>query len=211
VGGQYLAIHEKRCEAFHLAIAGYRLKQFLANTIGEQAYRETRDAGAILRCDYSNLLCTSNGADQSWLRPRLVGLTKEEAEAHPGSYLSHFFVHNSARFHFSPSEQRLLRHALVGETCEDLASSMSLSPWTVKKRWQAIYVRVSDVDPDLLPSRVAEGADVHGRGAERRRRLLAYLRQHPVELRPFERSRITIDRPVARSANARTPHRWRRA
>jgi hypothetical protein len=47
LGKQYLAIHEKRCEAFHLAIAGYRVKQFLANPIGEQAYQEARDAGAI--------------------------------------------------------------------------------------------------------------------------------------------------------------------
>jgi DNA-binding CsgD family transcriptional regulator len=78
------------------------------------------------------------------LHPRLAGLTKEEAEAHPGSYLSSFFARNSSRFHFSPSEQRLLQHALTGETCQDLAISLALSLWTVKKRWHAIYDRVTE-------------------------------------------------------------------
>ncbi len=186
LGEHYLALQQKRSEAFHLAIAGYRLKQFLANPIGEQAYEETRDAGAMLRTDYAKVACASDGAWPSQLRPRLVGLTKEEAEAHPGSYLSSLFVHNPPRFHFSRAEQRLLRWALSGETSEELAESLSVSRWTVKKRWHAIYKRVGDVDPHLLPCSLAEGADVHGRGAERRRRLLGYLRQHPEELRPFQ-------------------------
>ena len=186
LGEHYLALQQKRGEAFHLAIAGYRLKQFLANPIGEQAYEETRDAGAILRTDYAKVVFAGNGACPTHLRPRLVGLTKEEAEAHPGSYLSSLFVHNPPRFHFSRAEQKLLRSALSGETSEELAESLSVSRWTVKKRWQAIYERVADVDRDLLPCSLADGTYVHGRGAERRRRLLGYLRQHPEELRPFQ-------------------------
>lgn len=59
-----------------------------------------------------------------------------------------------------------------------------MSPWTVKKRWHEIYDRVAEVEPELLPPAIAEGPRAHSRGAERRRRLLNYLRQHPVELRP---------------------------
>jgi hypothetical protein len=55
----------------------------------------------------------------------------------------------------------------------------------VKKRWQAIYERVGDVDRELLLPPVAHGPNITARGAERRRRLLHYLRQHPEELRPF--------------------------
>ena len=98
---------------------------------------------------------------------------------------SSFFVYTPPRFHFNRSEQLLLHHALMGETSDDLAASLSISPWTVKKRWQAIYDRVADVDRDLLLPPVANGAHVSARGAERRRRLLHYLRQHFEELRPF--------------------------
>jgi len=56
----------------------------------------------------------------------------------------------------------------------------------VKKRWSAIYERVADVDSELLPPSVANGAHALSRGAERRRYLLNYLRQHLEELRPNE-------------------------
>jgi hypothetical protein len=74
----------------------------------------------------------------------------------------------------------------MGETCEELAKSLSISPWTVKKCWHAIYERVTDIDGELLPPQIACGAHVSSRGAERRRHLLNYLRQHLEELRPFK-------------------------
>src|SRR4029434_3747884 len=80
----------------------------------------------------------------------------------------------------------LLQRALMGETCENLAKSLSISRWTVKKRWHAIYDRVLDVDKELLPPPVAYGSRASSRGAERRRHLLNYLRQHLEELRPYE-------------------------
>ncbi len=73
----------------------------------------------------------------------------------------------------------------MGETSDELAASLFVSPWTVKKRWHAIYERVADVDHELLLPPVANSPDVTSRGAERRRHLLHYLRQHPEELRPF--------------------------
>lgn len=184
LGDQYLALHEKRCEALHLAIAGYRIKNFLATPIGEQAYQEMLDAGTRLRRDCSNPDTITGHPLSQKPHARLVGLTKEEAEARPGSYFSGLFVHSLPRFHFSQAEQKLLRHALIGETCEDLASSMSLSPWTVKKRWRSIYDRVTEADEQLLPPPAINGPREHSRGSERRRRLLNYLRQHPEELRP---------------------------
>jgi hypothetical protein len=54
----------------------------------------------------------------------------------------------------------------------------------VKKRWHAIYERVEEVDRELLPPWNGNGSRPGARGAERRRQLLGYLRQHPEELRP---------------------------
>jgi hypothetical protein len=184
---QLLAVREKQGEAFHLALRGYRLKEFLADPVGRQTSQWMLDAGARVRRDYSNYFRKNRLSEpESSQRPLLVGLTREEALAHSGGNIASLFVYTAPRFHFSRSERVLLQHALMGETCENLAASLSLSAWTVKKRWHGIYDRVTDVDGDLLPPPIAYGAHVASRGAERRRHLLNYLRQHLEELRPFE-------------------------
>ena len=111
-------------------------------------------------------------------RPSLVGLTKKEAFAYPGSSIAGLFIYAPPRFLFSRSQRVLLRHALSGETCETLAASLSVSLSTVKKRWHAIYERVADVDGELLPPSIAYGAPAASRGSERRRHLLNSVRQH---------------------------------
>jgi len=182
---QSLAVIEKHGEALHLTLRGYRIKEFLAEPIGRETSEWMFDAGARLRRDYSNYFRDKpRRKPESSQRPLLVGLTREEALAHPGANIASLFVYTPPRFHFSRSERALLQHALMGRTCEQLAISLSLSRWTVKKRWHAIYDRVADVDSDLLPPSIAYGAHACSRGAERRRRLLNYLRQHLEELRP---------------------------
>jgi hypothetical protein len=184
---QFLAVREKQSEAFHLALCGYHIKEFLAAPIGWEALQWMLDGGTRLRRDYSNYLRKIGlPRPESSQRPWLVGLTKEEAFAHPGSNVAGLFVYTPPRFHFNRSQRLLLQHALMGETCEKLAASLSLSPWTVKKRWRAIYERVADVDRELLPPSNAYGAHASSRGAERRRHLLNYLRQHLEELRPYD-------------------------
>ena len=183
---QLLAVREKQSEAFHLDHSGYRMKEFLADAIGEEVAQWMLDAGAHLRRDYSRYFKKQDAPmPEASKRPRLVGLTKEEALANPGSYLASLFLYTPPRFYFRRSEQMLLRHALRGKTSDDLAKSLLISPWTVKKRWHAIYRRVADLDPELITPPVVNDARATSRGAERRRRLLHYLRQHPEELRPF--------------------------
>jgi hypothetical protein len=182
---QLLAVRAKQTEAFHLALRGYRIKEFLANPIGREAARWMLDAGARLRRAYLNYFRKNRIPEPtSSQRPYLLGLTKKEAFRHPGSNIAGLFIYTAPRFRFNLSQRVLLQHALMGETCEQLAASLSLSTWTVKKRWHAIYDRVADVDSALLPSPIAYGVRVLSRGAERRRQLLNYLRQHLEELRP---------------------------
>lgn len=187
---EILAVREKQSEALHLALSGYRVKEFLADAIGEEALQWMRHFGARLRRDYSRYFAKQIAPiPEMSQRPRLVGLTKEEALANPGSHLSSLFVYIPPRFHFNQSEQMLLQHALIGETSEELAKSLFVSHSTVKKRWHRIYERVADVDCELLGAPVANGLDATKRGAEHRRHLLHYLRQHLEELRPFSRGR----------------------
>ena len=184
---QVLAVRVKQSEAFHRSLSGYHVKEFLADSVGEERLQWMLDAGARVRRDYSNYFRKKHlRKPEASRRPCVVGLTKEEARAHPGGNIAGLFVYTAPRFQFSRSQRVLLQHALMGETCEELATSLSISPWTVKKRWRAIYDRVTDVDRDLLPPSIAYGAHASSRGAERRRHLLNYLRQHLEELRPYE-------------------------
>ena len=114
---QILAVREKQSEAFHLALSGYRMKEFLADPIGEEALQWMLGAGARLRRDYSAYFKKNRVLiPESSQRPWLVGLTKKEALAHSGSQFGSLFIYTTPRFHFNRSEQMLLRRALTGET-----------------------------------------------------------------------------------------------
>ena len=179
------AVREKMAEAFRLAHHGYWLKEIVCAPIGNEKLHWALDAGFQLRCDYAKFYQDANlGLPELDKRPWLVGLTREEALSHYGSRVSSLFVFTPPRFRFSFAEQAVLRRSLAGETDEEMASYLSISPWTVKKRWQSIYERVAQTDIGLLPSGTRE-IQVESRGAERRRHLLAYLRKHPEELRPL--------------------------
>src|SRR5215510_10778040 len=84
-----LAILEKHGEALHLALRGYRIKEFLAEPIGWETLQWMIDAGAKLRRDYSDDFPRNGFPEpEPSHRPFLVGLTREEALAHPGGNIA---------------------------------------------------------------------------------------------------------------------------
>ena len=80
------------------------------------------------------------------------------------------------------TDQELLLAALEGLTDAELADVLGLKLPALKKRWASLFDRVGRVRPDLVPQSDHETA--HTRGPQKRHRLLAYLREHPEELRP---------------------------
>jgi hypothetical protein len=100
-----------------------------------------------------------------------------------GSWAGALFDYHRPVLGLSQSEQRLLISALTGITDEELAEALGISLSAVKKRWISIHRRVQDAKPEL----VSRNIPASGRGKEIRRRLLAYLRDHPEELRPVSR------------------------
>jgi hypothetical protein len=85
---------------------------------------------------------------------------------------------------FTPKEQQTLRRALEGNTDEQIGRLDSISLATAKKRFRAVYEKAQAAIPEEFAETQprAEGF----RGAERRRRLLVYVREHPEELRPYD-------------------------
>ena len=124
-------------------------------------------------------------------KPHVVGITRElESKRHgdwAGSWVGSLFDYHPPILGLNRSEQRLLSCALAGATDEHLAEMLGTSLPAVKKAWVSIYHRVEDHLPELIPDPLASDLPANGRGREKRRQLLAYLREHPEELRPVSR------------------------
>jgi hypothetical protein len=163
---------------------GYNICEAVVEVCGVPMRDFLVAGGFRLRSDYREAF--PHNPPPSEQHPYLLGITRAEAVTRPFDTFSFWFHYNRPRFHLTASQQETLRHAMAGETDEDLARSLSISPWTVKKRWQAIYSAVESVSPDLLPPESDGDTDGprHTRGTERRRHLLHYLREHMEELRP---------------------------
>lgn len=121
-------------------------------------------------------------------RPHITGVTRDlelERQSDWGaSWIGAVFDYRPPILGLNPSEQRLLTYALPGVTDEQLAAMLEISIPTVKKKWISIYRRLKDRLPELYPNSLPPDIPVNGRGKEKRRRLLTYLREHPEELRP---------------------------
>lgn len=118
-------------------------------------------------------------------RPALHGLTREQARARmPGPPARNCFEHQPPLFAFSTSQRRLLWLALFDESDEVLMSLLDTSVHGLKKLWRGIYERIEDRMPEFFGD--TAGGDEGKRGPEKRRQVLAYVRQRPEELRPWQ-------------------------
>lgn len=132
---------------------------------------------------YTSTLSTNSSEIIS--QPHVVGITRDlELGDWAGSWVGALFDYHPPKLALNRSEQLLLSCALPGATDEQLAGILETSLPSVKKRWVSIYRRVEDQLPELIADPLVSDAPASGRGKEKRRRLLAYLREHPEELRP---------------------------
>jgi hypothetical protein len=124
-------------------------------------------------------------------KPHVVGITRDLELKRQGDWggsrVGALFDYRPPRLGLNRSEQRLLSSALPGATDQQLAGMLGTSLPVVKKMWVSIYRRVEECLPELIPDSVPPDMPSSGRGVEKRRYLLAYLREHPEELRPVLR------------------------
>ena len=118
----------------------------------------------------------------------LVGLTAAEAAAQlPGTTASFLFEFREPRLALTAAERRLLTHAASGMTDLEIATTLALSPNTLKATWRQIYSRIEERAPFVLRPDDADGA-ADRRGVEKRRRVVGYIADHPQELRPYAKT-----------------------
>ena len=188
----------KRSDVYHLMgqayieiHRGFRLKEMITSQAeSPERLQWAIDAGGLYwdpkTARYVKAL--KKGIEQFSQKPHIVGITRELELARPGSWVGSLFDYQPPRFRFNAGEQRLLICAMGNQagTNETLAKSLELSLSTVKKMWLSIYSRVGELAPELI-AQDADNSSEHKRGMEKRRGLLAYLREHQEELRPVVR------------------------
>ena len=159
--------------AFAEAHVGYRLNRVLLETVTQRQHKIHISSGVW------RTVTKFPGSEHA-----LILLTEKEAFATSGSVAAPLFQYQQPLLHLRDTEKHLLSEAMNGETDNELAARMNLSLPSIKKRWASLFDRIADKRPDLLPD--AEDRGLHeSRGPQKRHRILAYVRSHPEELRPF--------------------------
>jgi DNA-binding NarL/FixJ family response regulator len=151
-------------------LAGYRMKRIF----GQATAAEMQ---AMLD---SNLVRQVASFPEGSLSTYLA--TEQVASAQPFSIQRSIFNYRKPVLHLSEGERELLCAALEGQTDTELAVSLRLTLPAVKARWRSVFTRFAKMEKSLAPEFFGQG----GRGPQKRHRILAYLREHPEELRPFD-------------------------
>lgn len=151
--------------------AGYRIRrilcetadelesQFLARSIVYKAVAEFPEVGRVLYV-----------------------MTRESVKAVPGSLGNVLFNFREPVLRLRDSDQEMLLAALRGATDSELATELGLTLSAVKARWRSTFTRIAAAMPGL----VSDVGDDECRGSQKRHIVLAYVRNHPEELRPYD-------------------------
>jgi len=149
--------------------AGYRFHRVLKEAIGEDQVSFARSTGTYrVVAEYAN--------------SALVVVTPETARSAPYSMAASIYRYRAPELRLRPAEQELLAAALNGSTDAELSQELGLSVESTKKRWLSVFDRVGRYKPEILAE---PSTEKEGRGQQKRHRIVAYVRQHPEELRPY--------------------------
>jgi len=151
--------------------AGYRIRRIFQEPAAEP------EKGFVRRSIEFRLVANFPEAGRE-----LFLMTRESAQGMPGSVGNVLFSVREPTLRLRDSDQQLLMAALRGATDQELASGLGFTLSAVKARWRSAIARVEET----MPALVRDVVHHEGRGAQKRHRVLAYLRSHPEELRPFD-------------------------
>lgn len=159
--------------AFAESHVGYCLNRILIETLTER-HREIMESSGVWR----------KVVDYPRHNRSLLMLTRKDAFSVSGSVAGQLFDYHKPALGLRRAEKELLAEALKGGTDNEIAQRMNLSVPTVKKRWASLFDRVADARPELLPEGGPKESQ-ENRGPQKRHRILAYVRSHPAEVRPY--------------------------
>jgi DNA-binding CsgD family transcriptional regulator len=170
--GQLAEVHALLGISFVEHFAGYRFNRVLKEAIGYSRIALARATGTYRVV-----------AEFPESESVLAVATPESVLASPYSVAASLYRYQKPVLHLRPAEQTLLVAALAGKTDAELSAELGISIEAIKKRWLSIFERVDEFKPEILNSPGTEG---DGRGPQKRHRVVAYVRNHPEELRPYK-------------------------
>jgi hypothetical protein len=150
--------------------AGYRIRRILYETVDDPA-REFVQRSVVYRAI----------AQFPELGRVTHLMTRESVKDMPASLGNVLFIFREPVLRLRDSDQQLLLAALKGATDLELATELGISFSAIKARWRSTFARIAETMSDL----VDDVNDHQGRGPQKRHRVLAYVRSHPEELRPY--------------------------
>jgi DNA-binding CsgD family transcriptional regulator len=171
-------------ESSRRALRGWNLRSFTVECFTEPQ-RDVRAWGKSLGYDvleYSpdRLRAADIPLDRA---PFLLTAARSELPGNTGYGSNLLFLSFSPpRLGLNARQQQLLSLALDGGTDLTIARAAGISEAAVKKHFRMIYDKVSGAG---IVDSLAVKRTLDKRGAEARRHLLNYLRDHPEELRPY--------------------------
>jgi hypothetical protein len=168
---QLAEVHALLGTSFVEHFAGYRFNRVLKEAIGKSGIDLARATGTY------RLVAEFPKSESA-----LVVATRDSVLNAPYSVAAKMYRYKPPVLQLRPAEQKLLAAALAGKTDAELSADLGLSIEAIKKRWMSIFARIDEFKPDILSSPEAES---EGRGPQKRHRVVAYIRTHPEELRPF--------------------------
>jgi hypothetical protein len=173
-------------EALRLALRGWNLRTYSAEVFAHPGRndRELARTQGYNVLEYPPEAIRAAGIPEE-VRPFLRAATREGSARRENwaSYLL-FDSYRPPRFAFTLPEQRTIVAALDGATDVAIAQRRNMSLPAVKKHFRNVYDKVADAGAMNVPGTHWPAA-TNGRGAEIRRHLLSYLREHFEELRPY--------------------------
>lgn len=177
-------IGSKSAEWMPYSCTGYNLKSLFIELYGNHDHEWAACMGFHQYRDYSETMSEEIMTRIDGAKPRLYGIYRERAAVQYHPLHPILFENNRPQFRFSHTEQDFLLHAMAGWTDKELAEMLHCAVVTINKRWASIYSKTSGLASDAICP-PATGTDNQTRGAEKKRYILAYLRQHMEELRPY--------------------------
>jgi len=170
--------------AFMQEHLGFRLKEVVSQPIEAIMAEVVLNSGGFLWDSRQGCCVETTNVDleEVMRHPFALIATRETTERHL-TWTNTLFQYNEPRIYFRPAEQRLLLAALKGSKDKELSDELGVSLSFVKKTWCSIYKRAVETLPDLKLD-ISTGL-VNQRGKEKKQQVLAYLREHPEELRPI--------------------------
>jgi len=169
-------------QAYLQLFAGYRFSRILCELVDQRDFWHTRGQRSFHILDGFAEFRRVH-PDSRWNADRaLTEVTLDTMRDDPHSVAAPLFQHHvSPQFGFARGEQELLELASDGADDAAIAKSLFITLAAIKRRWLSIFDRVASINPQLCPM------DSSGtRGIQKRQRILAYVRSHPEELRPFD-------------------------